>query len=501
MSTAPASAQDTRGIQYWMERAVKECERAGSGFAPDPVHDLRVALRRCRSMAEGLRAIDPDPTWRKMRKAGKALFSTLGELRDVQVLRDWAEKLGSADGGVKSRLTAYCEVRETELKALAASALSDFDTRSWLRWAQVLDLRERRLSTASDVFQVIALEKLEDALRLHRAALRNRSKVALHALRIGIKRFRYIVENFLPQHHQCWSKDLKELQDALGDIHDLDVLWATALRLRSFTSDEERERWRSVIGEARAERVTLYREKLVGRNSLFRRWREGLLSGDRLRQAIAKKFEIWAGFLDPNHAHAKRVVEASQGIYDGLVSCGVMRIATMQQVEVRDLLSIAAMVHEVGRVAGKKKHHKRTARMVAKLDVPPGWSAEHLRIIGLAAGCHRGTLPFAHPPYTRLARKTRQLVALLGGILRLADAVDNAGHKSGARILLERRNGYLVLQADTPQSSGKSVERIAARRYLLETACGLPILVPNTDPSFGQYSTSTSSAPPGGGRL
>ena len=69
-----------------MNRVLKEVERAGTDLAPDPVHDLRVALRRCRSMGDGLSAIDPNPSWKSMKKAGKALFDSLGELRDVQVM-------------------------------------------------------------------------------------------------------------------------------------------------------------------------------------------------------------------------------------------------------------------------------------------------------------------------------------------------------------------------------------------------------------------------------
>ena len=44
-----------------------------------------------------------------------------------------------------------------------------------------------------------------------------------HRLRIAIKRFRYIVENFLPLQHAAWSDDLKQVQDLLGEVHDLDV--------------------------------------------------------------------------------------------------------------------------------------------------------------------------------------------------------------------------------------------------------------------------------------
>jgi len=480
MATAPAGKQEKRGIRYWMERAVEECARVQSGFAADPVHDLRVALRRCRSMAEGFRAVDPDPTWRKMRKAGKAVFSALGELRDVQVLKEWVEKLGAAGDPVKERLSAYCDAREQELKVQAAAALAGFDRRAWLRWAQVLDARERQLPAGSEIFQVIAIEKFEDAVRLHGAALRNRSKIALHALRIGIKRFRYVIENFLPELDARWSKDLKELQDVLGEIHDLDVLWATALHIHSFSTPEERERWRGAIGRERTERVAIYKQKLVGRSSLLLQWRQGLLSGEALQRAIARKFQTWAGFMDPHPAHARRVLRRSLEIYDGLVSCGVMRKAAIHDVDARELLRIAAITHEVGLAAGRKKHHKRSRRMLEKLDTPPGWTADHLKTVGMVARYHRGALPFAHPAYVRMARAKQHTVAMLSGILRLAEAVENGGHESVRRIKLERHNGFMVLRAEGYPTTGKRPERIAAGRYLLETACGLPILVSNT---------------------
>jgi CHAD domain-containing protein len=473
-----------------MERAVKECERVQAGFEADPVHDLRVALRRCRSMAEGFRAVDPDPTWRKMRRAGKALFSALGELRDVQVLKEWVERLGAADDPARDRLSAYCTGRERALKAQAAAALSGFDTDAWMRWAHVLDAREQRLGAASEVFQVIALEKLQDAVRLYRAAIRNRSRISLHALRIGIKRFRYVIENFLPEQDALWGKDLKKLQDVLGEVHDLDVLWATALHIRAFATPEEKERWHGTIARERGERVAFYRQMLMGRASLFRRWRQGLISGDNLRRAIGRKFEIWADFIDPDPPHARRVLRRSLEIYDGLASCGIIRPTAFHEVDVRELLRIAAITHEVGRGAGKKKHHKHSRRMLERLDVPPGWSAEHLQLVGLIARYHRGALPFGHRIYSRLSSDKRRLVALLGGILRLAEAVDAGSGDHVRRVRLDRENGFVVLSSDG--YPGKRPERIAASRYLLETACGLPILVR----SDGKVSKAAQARPP-----
>src|SRR5258708_18515685 len=76
-----------------MTRVLDECDHLSADFSADPVHDLRVALRRCGSMADGLIAIDPHPDWKAMKKAGKRLFQRLGELRDVQIMMEWIEKL------------------------------------------------------------------------------------------------------------------------------------------------------------------------------------------------------------------------------------------------------------------------------------------------------------------------------------------------------------------------------------------------------------------------
>src|SRR5262249_31286369 len=109
-----------------MLRVLEECDRAAADFAPDPVHDLRVALRRCRSMADGIMAIDPSPGWKRMKKAGKRLFSSLGELRDVQVMQEWVQRLGQPDDPATGRLLQFLKERETQLKQEASQALNSF---------------------------------------------------------------------------------------------------------------------------------------------------------------------------------------------------------------------------------------------------------------------------------------------------------------------------------------------------------------------------------------
>src|SRR5580700_10096804 len=127
-ASAPATtARKKRGLALWMERVLEECERASLDFSADPVHDLRVALRRCRSMADGLLVMDPDPAWKDMKKAGKLLFRELGELRDTQVMEEWVQHLGAAADPVTNALLQFLAGREVHLKQQAAMALQEFD--------------------------------------------------------------------------------------------------------------------------------------------------------------------------------------------------------------------------------------------------------------------------------------------------------------------------------------------------------------------------------------
>ena len=393
MAKTAAPKPVERGISYWMERVVAEREKARKTFNADAVHDLRVALRRCRSMAEGFQSLNGDPAWGKMRKAGKVVFSALGELRDTQVLLEWIERLRSDCPPVAERLKSDCLQREAILKTNAAEVVDKFDTQRWQQWAQKLDKLVQGVENPAEVFQVLALERYEAAHKLHAKALRDRSKTALHELRIGIKKLRYIVENFLPDLEQSWGKDLRHVQDVLGEVHDLDVLWNTARQIQAFASPQERQQWCAAVSRERAQRVQAYREKMVGRHSLWQEWRSELPAGEKLHRAVLKRFETWAASLDPDPAHTQLVTQFSLELYDALQVAGLVPARGAGAVSPRDLLQVAALTHGAGHGGRDKVRHKSCGRLLEKLEIPPGWSATDLTIAALVARYHRGALP------------------------------------------------------------------------------------------------------------
>jgi CHAD domain-containing protein len=473
--SAPKPAPEKAGLALWMERVLLECEHASREFAADPVHDLRVALRRCRSLADGILVIDPDPAWKEMKKAGKRLFRELGELRDAQVMEEWIRGFGHPDDPVTRALVLFLASREANLKEQAAIALEEFDRKQWRRWITSLPRRAARMRAGSAVFRHLALERWTEAHELHRRALRNRSQVGFHQLRIGLKRFRYTVENFLPEQHAAWSGDLKELQDLLGEVHDLDVLWSTALEVNAFPDAESRLKWRSRISEERARRVEGYRSKMLGKLSLWRVWRGQLPVGKQVESAALSRLKLWASFLDPDFKHSVQVARLALQLYDGLPA---QLPAELEAADPRGILQAAALLHDVGRSRKEKGHHKSTYNLILRLTPPLSWSREKMRWVGIVARYHRGALPGAgQEPLVGLSPAQRKMVVTLGGILRLANSFDSARDGRIQRLEVRDRDGFLEIAAQGYSARDGMAEGIAAARHLLETVYRRPLIV------------------------
>ena len=522
----PQLAKPKLGLRAWMERVPVECDRAAAGFEADPVHDLRVALRRCRSLADGLIALDPDASWKEMKRAGKKLFQALGELRDMQVMEEWIEKLGFAENAagvaaadaadgvagdpVAGRLLNHIHAREAECKVRAFKDLNQFDRKQWRQWTRALPHRAARVRPGSAVYLHLALEKWTAGYELHKHALRTRSQASWHALRIGIKRFRYTVENFLPRQHELWGSDLKELQDLLGEVHDLDVLWATAVEIMAFPDIEHQRRWREKLNAERAKRIERYREKMVGKQSLWQVWRAELPAGAQLRAAAMSRLRVWAGYLDPDFAHSQRVAQMALLLYDGLRAAGLLTaVAAAEWDHAQDgfgkvhdpraVLQAAALLHDVGKTKGAANHQKASYRMIRGLALPLGWSARELQLAAVVARYHRGALPRPRAKTMQMLELTdRAMATEAAGILRLANALDaqhgqsgngRRGNEIGVRertassaravvgLEVELQDRAVVVRVAGYSPLDRSAEGIAAARHLLETVLRRPVIV------------------------
>jgi CHAD domain-containing protein len=220
------------GLETWMLRVLERADKVADGWGEDDIHDLRVALRRCRTMADALSRVNPDGIWRKVKKSTRDVFRALGELRDTQMERVWLKKLWPGRDPVRARLMRELLRREVGEKEAARKALAKFDRKGWKKWARKIAPKAGFFPPESVVFQRLALSELNGCAMLFGRARKGPSAVAWHRARIGLKRFRYITENFLPRRYEACAREVKRLQDLLGEVHDLDVLKADARKDR-----------------------------------------------------------------------------------------------------------------------------------------------------------------------------------------------------------------------------------------------------------------------------
>ncbi len=459
-----------------MTRVLKECSRAARRFEADAVHDLRVALRRSRAIADGLSNVDPDKSLRALKTDSRELFRSLGNLRDIQVMLDWVQKLDPTDDPLKPRIREILSQEQEAAKSDAATALGEFDVRRWRKWSRDLSEKSRRIPAGSHVFEHLALERWIEAREMHRRAIRSRSRIGWHRVRIALKRFRYTLENFLPRHYAEWSEELKSVQDLLGAVHDLDVLRAKLRRIAASSGENAISTWLIWIDTARAEKLAEYRAKTFGKHSVWNIWRAGLLEGERLEAAALSTLVSWASYRDPDIEHSRRVSKLALELYDGFRDAQLNH--TFREPRSRRILEAAALLHDVGCAKQDSGHHKASYRMIRKLSPPLGWTSDDLLLTALVARYHRGAEPSAeHEGYSSLMPEEREGVAWLAATIRLADGLDSDHNGRVSHVAVETSRPALIVRAEGYLHDVESASALAKKKHLLETLCNTPVIV------------------------
>ena len=213
---------------------------AESGTVPDAMHQLRVGLRRLRTLLWFLRREIGSPALAALENEAKQVASSLGPARNWDVFIDSTipklEKSGMEDiefAGLKAaalpfRKEAYADVREV----IGAASTNRFllsiglviEQRSWR--SEISSTKLAILSEPVSKFGARVLGRIE-----RQAAKRGRHFSTLqpeqrHRLRITLKKLRYALEFFLPLYagHSApdeYLKRLSRLQDDLGADNDI----------------------------------------------------------------------------------------------------------------------------------------------------------------------------------------------------------------------------------------------------------------------------------------
>src|SRR5437773_10467602 len=473
------SHPEHRGLSFWMDRVINELENVRSSPDPDAIHDLRVALPISSSVAAATEEADPDPAWPAMRKLPRKLFRGLGALRDAQVMDDWVKKLAPETDPVRMHLQTAFETNEPKLRENAIRLAGKFDQKTWKHLERTLRQRSRLVPVGALAAEWLALERFELARQLHAIALRTEKPKPWHALRIGLKRFRYTVESLLPEHYATWSDNLKRLQDTLGEIHDLDVLAEVVKKSDVLETEDCLKLWQENIKRERNDRIETYRRLTLGKTSLWNIWRSGLPTNGRIEAAALARLRATARAVDPHVRRTSQTSRIAVALFDALKRAG--SAPAFNDHPLRRVLLFAARLHGVGDTDAGKSPQKTARKFLLGLTIPPGCSNEDWEVLALAVRYHRGAEPRAKDgPFSKLSAEQQNSVRALAGVLRLARALRKCGVGSGAGIRAEKSTEAIVLRVPGLVDDLETAARLAAGKHLLEDRLGMPLVVKAT---------------------
>jgi len=459
-----------------MDQVLKELESVRASPDANAVHDLRVAIRRCRSVAAAMEEIDPDPAWPAMRKAARKLFRALGALRDVQVMHAWAKKLGPETDLIRSHLEASFEAKAPQLRDAALRAAAKFDARAWNRLARTVRQRCRLVPAGSLAAECLALERFEDAKDLHAKALRSEKPKPWHALRTGLKRFRYNVESLLPDQYAIWSDNLKRVQDLLGEVHDLDVFLEIVKKSDFVETEDSLNFWVELIGRERRQCMRTYRQLTLGKTSLWNVWRAGLPTNGRVEVAAEARLRATARAADPHASRTSQISRIAIAVFESLRR--TKAAPALGEPPLRRILLAAARLHGVGKANPEKSPQKAARKFILDLPLPPGWNNQEWELLATVVRYHRGAEPSEKSgPYCKLSVEQQNRVRALAGVLRLALALRKCGVESGAGLRAEKSAETIVLRIRGLTDDVETAARLAAGKHLLEEYLGIPLIL------------------------
>ncbi|HEX3770682.1 MAG TPA: CHAD domain-containing protein [Polyangiaceae bacterium] len=234
----------------------------------EAVHDLRVALRRTRTLLEVGRSVLGGFQADEVRRALRDMQRISGVLRDEEVVLEIAESLtilgADARPEVIAGVNAWLEARKRRERRLRAALRRKVRDGELERGRRLLDAllafrtkpsRDRRLLK----FARKAVDRARREVDRMRAGPLHEPE-ALHDLRIGYKRLRYTVEAFasvLPEDVAALQQTAARFQGKLGKLHDVDMVIA-CVRASPALGDGPREALLVELQRARQARAESY---------------------------------------------------------------------------------------------------------------------------------------------------------------------------------------------------------------------------------------------------
>jgi CHAD domain-containing protein len=222
----------------WLDEISWAEHRLSNPQDPDALHDFRVGLRRLRSSARAYRSQLEGSVSKRMRRQLRELTQATNPGRDTEVKLAWlhqqADRLGAGESEGMGWLVGRLEGRKYE----ALERVTGDVSRRFLKLAtklrrrlkrfqvEVRTGREQKRQSFGEVTGGLIQRHAADLSLGLQAVVKPEDVREAHAARIRAKRLRYLLEPLgrrAPGTKGLVGR-LKQLQDLLGNLHDMHVL-------------------------------------------------------------------------------------------------------------------------------------------------------------------------------------------------------------------------------------------------------------------------------------
>lgn len=226
IAVIPVDEHARRTIGQRLERVHQQMSRVMEEAGEEPVHDLRVAIRRASQSLRLFADLLPAKEARRMRRALKPALDAAGKARDLDVGADLLRK-----EGLDERHPLYAVMAAERQRAALAMTGQLYLLRSAeapLGWLPVLDRLAPAPRLATEEARAILPPLCAEFFAAGRKTMsRAPTPQKLHALRLAAKRFRYTLELWEPFYGPAYRAKLesvREIQSILGRRQDCAVM-------------------------------------------------------------------------------------------------------------------------------------------------------------------------------------------------------------------------------------------------------------------------------------
>ena len=233
----PMAEAGRKALHFHFERMLANEPGVRANEDIEFVHDMRVATRRMRSAFRVFGDFFTSKTTKPHRDDLRSVAGALGDVRDLDVFREKtvAYQQDHPDAGFSPLYEEwdgwYEDARERLIKHLDSKSFARFVKRfnSFLttpgKGALPMDSENPTPNLVRHVAPRMIYERYEQ-VRAYGPLLDGAPVTTLHALRIDLKRLRYALEFFeevLGPEGKNVIREVKRLQDHLGDLNDAEV--------------------------------------------------------------------------------------------------------------------------------------------------------------------------------------------------------------------------------------------------------------------------------------